>query len=129
MIHSSGFSLLQHSLGSWNVDHGRLARADAHDPASRWIGDVLRQWIDGIPQDRRAVFVNELFDALAASGAVTLADILKSGPAGFRAILTGLLKTSRTVKLTAAELPMRALLGKNYDKLAARIFPKDPDGA
>ncbi|MBR3503525.1 MAG: DUF2974 domain-containing protein [Clostridia bacterium] len=125
VIRSSGFSLLQHSLGSWGVDHGRLALAASHDPASLWIDEVLRQWIDGIPQERRAVFVNDLFDALAASGAVTLADILRAGPAGLRAIFTGLLKTSRAAKLTAAELPMRALLGESYDRLAARIFPKD----
>ena len=122
---SSGFSLLQHSLGSWGVDHGRLALAKAHDPASRWIDEVLRQWIDGIPQERRALFVSELFDALSAGGAVTLADILKAGPAGFRAILAGLLKTSPAVKLTAAELPMRALLGESYDRLAGRIFPRE----
>ena len=125
VVRSSGFSLLQHSLGSWGVDHGRLALAKAHDPASRWIDETLRQWIDGIPQERRAVFVCELFDALSASGAVTLADILKGGPAGFRAILAGLISTSRATKLTAAELPMRALLGESYDRLARRIFPKD----
>ena len=127
VVKSSGFSLLQHSLGSWGVDHGRPALAKAHDPASRWIDEVLRQWIDGIPQERRALFVGELFDALSAGGAVTLADILKAGPAGFRAVLAGLLKTSRAVKFTAAELPMRALLGESYDRLAGRIFPKNGD--
>ena len=123
VVRSSAFSLLQHSVGSWGVDHGHLAPASKNDPASRWIGRVLRQWIDGIPQERRVLFVNELFDALAASGAVTLADVLKSGPAGFKAILLGLLNTSWTTKLTAAELPMRALLGRGWDQLAVRVFP------
>ena len=56
-------------------------------------------------------------------GMLSEADVLKSGPAGFKAILLGLLNTSWTTKLTAAELPMRALLGRGWDQLAVRVFP------
>ena len=122
VVRSSAHSILKHSIGSWGVDHGRLAEAPENDAASRWLNDVIQRWIDGIPQTDRATFVRELFGALSADGAATLADILKSGPSGLRAVLNSLINTSRTTKMTAAELPLRALLGENYDMILTRIF-------
>ena len=122
VVRSSAHSLLKHSIGSWGVDHGKLALAPENDAASRWINEVLQAWIDGIPQADRATFVRELFGALAVDGAVTLADILKKGPSGARYVINHLLGTSRVTKKTAAELPLRALLGDNYDAVLSKLF-------
>ena len=125
VIRSSGFSILQHSLGSWGVDHGRLALARRRDPVSRRLNEILQRWIDGIPQADRATFVEELFGALAADGAVTLTDIVRRGPGGIRAVLSHLRATSRVTKWTAAELPLRALLGDNYDSVVNRFIREE----
>lgn len=125
VIRSSGFSILQHSLGSWGVDHGRLALARRRDPVSQRLNEILQRWIDGIPQADRATFVEELFGALAADGAVTLTDIVRRGPGGIRAVLSHLRATSRVTKWTAAELPLRALLGDNFDSVVNRFLREE----
>ena len=117
---SSAFNLLQHSPGSWGVDHGRLALAAEHDPLSRRINETLQLWIDNIPQRDRAVFVKELFAALSADGATTLTDLSRAGLAGILAVLHRMRASSRVTRVTAAELPLRALLGEYYDDLVGR---------
>ena len=120
IVRSSAFNLLQHSPGSWGVDHGRLALAAEHDPLSRRINETLQLWIDNIPQRDRAVFVKELFAALSADGATTLTDLSRAGLAGILAVLHRMRASSRVTRVTAAELPLRALLGEYYDDLVGR---------
>ena len=118
IVHSSATGLVQHSLDTWGIDHGKLYLAQESSPRSRWVNETLSRWIEGISQEDRAVFVQELFDALTADGAETLEDIEAQGAGGFEAILARLFNASSVTKKTIYALPKRAILGEHYDAIS-----------
>ena len=118
IVQSSASGLVQHSLDTWGIDHGKLALAGDFNPMSRWLHALLDAWIGGISQENRAVFVEELFDALAADGADSLDDIETGGLGGYESILAKLLSSSAVTKKTIADLPKRAILGEYYDAVS-----------
>ena len=120
IVQSSASGFVQHSLDTWGIDHGRLLLAEGPNPRSVWINEVLTRWIGGISQEDRGIFVEELFDALAADGAATLDEIEERGVGGFEAILVKLFSSSKVTRKTLGDLPKRAILGDQYDAIAQK---------
>lgn len=122
VVQSSASGFVQHSLDTWGIDHGKLLLAEGHDPRSVWISQVVDRWIEGISQEDRAIFVRELFDALAADGVTTLDEIEQRGVGGFEAILMKLLGSSEVTRRTIYDLPKRAILGDSYEAITQKGF-------
>ena len=120
IVQSSASGFVQHSLDTWGIDHGNLLLADGPNPRSVWINEVLARWIGGISQEDRGIFVEELFDALAADGAASLDEIEERGVGGFEAILAKLFSSSKVTRKTLGDLPKRAILGDQYDAIAQK---------
>ena len=98
--------ILQHALPFWLLDHGDLAETDKNDPLSLWLNETMDNWIGGIPQEERPVFIDEFFDALYAGGVKTLDDM------DFDAIYAALVSLSgksETTKQALSELPKRVI--------------------
>ena len=117
IVRSSASGVTQHALSSWGIDHGKLALADEKDPRSAWLSDVVARWIQGISQQDRVTFVNELFEALSADGAETLDDIEEKGAGQFESILIRLFSSSEVTKKTIYDLPKRAIFGEHYEEI------------
>ena len=111
---------LQHDMISWGIDHGGLALTGEHDRISLLANEAVNEWIAGIRQEDRAVFVKEIFDVLAAGGADTLKEIGRGGREGLEAILRRLLEASETTKRTLLRLPQYAVK-VNLEKLKDRL--------
>ena len=79
IIKSSNSGVMQHSIASWGVDHGRLAMSELTEPKDRWLNETIRQWISSMSFDDRVVFIDELFDALEATGAATVDELAAMG--------------------------------------------------
>ena len=109
IIQSSAFTFMQHAMITWQIDHGKLALAEEHDPESLIVNRTMDEWIGDISQEERPVFINELFSALAAGGADTLEEIQAGGKAGLEAILKSLGDASETTKKTLSDLPKYAM--------------------
>ena len=109
IVHANASGMTQHSLATWGIDHGGLDLCEENDPRSRWINVTVGEWIDGISQEDRVVFVRELFDALAANGAHTVAELDDAGAGGFEHILRRLLASSEITKKTISDLPRQAV--------------------
>lgn len=122
IVQSSASGFVQHSLDTWGIDHGKLLLAEGPTPRSVWINELLSRWIGGISQEDRVVFVQELFDALAANGAASFDDIEEGGVGGFEAILLKLLGSSEVTKKTITDLPKRFILGDYYDAITQKGF-------
>ena len=120
IVQSSASGFVQHSLDTWSIDHGKLLLADGPNPRSVWINDILSRWIGGISQEDRVIFVQELFDALAANGADSFDDIEEGGVGGFEAILAKLFASSEVTRKTIYDLPKRFLLGDSYDAITQK---------
>lgn len=120
IVQSSASGFVQHSLDTWGIDHGKLLAADGPNTRSVWINDLLARWIAGITQEDRVVFVQELFDVLAADGAVSLDEIEERGVGGFEAMLVKFFSSSEITRKTVYDLPKRAILGENYDEISEK---------
>ena len=104
--HAQGVS--QHVLTSWGIDHGRLAEAEDNDSLSKWINEILEQWIGGVSQEERPILVNELFAAISAGGAKDLHDFARDGAEGLEAVFKQLNSLSDTTKKAMSDLPKQA---------------------
>ena len=109
----------QHSLASWMVDHGELSKGAGNAPGSCWINDLVDEWIAGLPLEERAVFVEELFDAMEEEG---INDLQEVSPEYFGNLIIRLSGKSATTRKVAASLPKRMLLDDvEKPKLSQRI--------
>ncbi len=104
VIVSSEDGVLEHNIASWTVDHGKLGLSERTEPKENLVNDTLRDWIENMPFDERVRFIEEIFDALAADGAVTLEDLTTGGLGGLEAILGKLKGLSEESKKTLADL-------------------------
>lgn len=109
IVRSNASGMMQHSLASWGIDHGGLALCGENDPRSHWINATVGEWINGISQEDRVVFVRDLFDALSANGAHTLEELDAAGAGGFENILRHLRASSEITKKTISDLPRQAV--------------------
>ena len=109
IIKSFARGFMQHSIETWGVDHGKLALVDENDPISMWIHELLDDWIRDLTQEERIQLIDDLFDTLAAGGAVTLNEIDIESREGREAILRSLLKMSESTKHSLSSLPKYAL--------------------
>ena len=124
IVCSSAGGFMQHALITWGVDHGGLAEAEEHDAESLIANEAIDEWITGISQADRKVFVDELFDTLSAGGAETLDEIRTGGREGLEAIVKRLAEASETTKRTLSNLPkymMRVGMEKAKSMLASEL--------
>lgn len=89
IVRSSASGTLQHDPTTWVVGPAGLAEAEAPDPACLVLERAFSAWLSRLaPADRR-LLTDELFDALAAGGAVRFEDVL-AGPVAAQRVLAAL---------------------------------------
>jgi len=115
IVRSSQPGMMQHAMYSWGVDHGELDVVEKNDPHSVWINQVIDKWLDGISQEERKDFVNELFDALSNKGELQTLDEIGSADA-VESVLVNMLTLSPRARKIALELPRVALLSEDAQK-------------
>ena len=109
VVQSSASALDQHDPATWGVDHGKLAELEANDPHSTFINKILGRWIGDLPLADREAFVTDLFDALGASGAQTVEELMAQGYKGYEAMSNRLRDSSDTSKRVLKDLSHQAL--------------------
>ena len=109
IVRSSAFGISQHGIATWGIDHGKLAYAEQNDTQSVWLSQVVNLWISEIGQEERPLFVDELFDALSAGGALTVDEFEKNGWENLDTLIKQLMASSDTTKRTISNLPRKAI--------------------
>ena len=115
IVSSSATGLLQHGIITWGIDHGKPALSPAHDPVSLIINEALDNWVTNIPQENRKPFIDELFEALTASGAETLDQIQAAGLEGLEPMYRRLSEFSPLTRRLLSDLPKYALKAQMDD--------------
>jgi len=122
IIRSSADGVMQHSIASWGVDHGKLALSEMEAPKDLWINDTLAQWIDGMSREERISFIDEFFDALSAGGAESVDDLIKGKKQSLEAVYAKLKNFSPTAREALSDLQAAAL--ENIRKRIQEIVPE-----
>ena len=102
-VESNQWGPMQHDGFSWQVVGNRFVHLDGVSAETRRNDRLLKQWLDGMSPERRVTLAEGLFDALEASGAVTLSDLkeekLKVAEAILRAVKDMDKNTRETVNM------------------------------
>lgn len=113
IVRSSGSGVLQHGILTWQLQPGgELDLAEGYAPGSLWIGEVLDTWIGSVDTDRRAAFIDGLFDILEADGSTTFAELSSGGPGSLEKIIAQAAGTDPVTWDVAAALPRAAVTGE-----------------
>ena len=75
VVDSDQLGFMQHDGFSWQVMGDHFVTLRQVTRQARLSDMALREWVHGMPVERREEFVSALFDVLSASGAVTLKDL------------------------------------------------------
>lgn len=75
VVDSDQLGFMQHDGFSWQVMGDHFVTLRQVTRQARLSDMALREWVHGMPVERREKFVSALFDVLSASGAVTLKDL------------------------------------------------------
>jgi len=75
VVKSSASGILQHNPYSWMVRGTAFEHVDQLSPASMYLHETLKLWIDGLSEGQRLHVVSAVFDPLDAAGAATLEEL------------------------------------------------------
>jgi hypothetical protein len=78
VVRSNQFGLMQHELYSWEVTPNDMVRVDSVTQGSRFVGNVLREWIGSLDDEQREKFLEALYTVLIAIQAKSLPDLGES---------------------------------------------------
>ena len=110
-VDSIANGMMQHDMSTWGIDHGHLAYIDEQDPGSVRLNAGVDQWIESADIETRKNFVEQLFDAFAASGYVRLQDIYDADGdiKAIEHVLARMTSLAPEVKAMALRLPAKIL--------------------
>ncbi len=108
IVKSTASGMLQHACETWELDHGALMEAEANDPQSIWINNIMDTWVENVSMDARKQFIDQMFDAVEEENS-SFTELLKKGPIAFENILIRVIGTDKIVKHTLLEIPKSAV--------------------
>lgn len=96
VVASDAKGLMQHDPYSWRVRGAAFERVDGLSPASLYMNETLKKWMDTLNDEQKKAFVNAIFDSLDASGAFTLSEMNANKWVSYNAILRAVSEISKT---------------------------------
>lgn len=129
IVSSTASGIAQHGLLTWQMDRTGPVTVSSTDPAGDFIAETMAQWIDGVTPGEREQFVDDVFGALNRSGIRTVSDFEKLGPSGFAQLLAKITGVRGSTVKTAAKLPLSAMFGSSWHRIADRAFWKKAEGS
>ena len=92
IVGSSQKGIMQHDALSWEVLGTHFAERHERTVESVMFEDTFKEWLRGLDDERKKIFIAELFDSIRATGAENLSEIGGSGLKGGIALLKSLSK-------------------------------------
>ncbi|WP_241677150.1 DUF2974 domain-containing protein [Bifidobacterium jacchi] len=71
VVDSDGVGIMQHFALNWHVEHGRFAASEGLSASARYAARTLNEWMARYDDDRRRVFIENLFRVIESAGCDT----------------------------------------------------------
>ncbi|MBR6256122.1 MAG: DUF2974 domain-containing protein [Lachnospiraceae bacterium] len=114
IVRSSAKGILQHAPITWGIEHGRIAVCEKNSPVSAWFNEFFANWTACSGIEERKIFLDEVFEAISAGGAVTLEDITSQGIEGFKGIQLRLKNASDVTKRVMYDFTKQAFFSSIF---------------
>lgn len=79
IIQSNAKNIMQHDPLSWQMEGAQFLYADDVTAAAKVAKQSIESWLESIPNEERAPFVEDVFSVLEAPGAETLTELYRGG--------------------------------------------------
>jgi len=103
VVKSAASGPMQHSLCSWEVTYNNLVDAGELTPQSRFINNIICEWINQIDEGQRQQFIQAIYEILVSCDAESLADLTED----WKNTAGGIINALRTM-----DKPTKKLMGK-----------------
>lgn len=88
VVDSSETGIMQHNAFSWLVRGAKFVEHPGLTDTSLKFNEVVRAWLDKVPREQRAEFVNAVFSVIQSTGARSIHDLSKEMHAAASAVIT-----------------------------------------
>ena len=75
VITSDGIGIMQHFALNWRVENGDFEKADGLSSGAGYVADVINGWMNKYDDERRRLFIENLFAILEAGGYGTFGEL------------------------------------------------------
>lgn len=103
VVKSKAVGIAQHDPCTWQVTRSGILDGLRLDRECVVLNDAIAKWAKSVPLDKRAHFINEVFDALGAGGAKSLDHIADSAE-DFQKVLSAFRATDEQTRELASAL-------------------------
>lgn len=104
VVESEAFGIMQHEPFSWHIVQGKFETIESFDKASEIFYKTFNEWVEGLSNEQRELFVETLFGTIAASGARTNSELEKNWFKNAMAILKAMGKIDKKTREEISEL-------------------------
>jgi hypothetical protein len=98
VVKSSASGPMQHSLCSWEVTYNNMVDAGELTPQSRFINNIICEWINQIDEGQRQQFIQAIYKILVSCDAESLADLTEDWKNTAGGIINALLNMDKPTK-------------------------------
>ena len=128
IIRSSARGIQQHNPYTWEVRGTAFEPADQRSASSLFMDETLKNWLSTLSEKQLSNFVNAVFDALEASGAMTFTQVNSNRWVSYNAIAKAIAKLDPELQSDAmTALYKLALSGRDVLWNEARRTFERPD--
>jgi len=103
VIKSTASGPMQHSLCSWEVTYNNMVDAGELTPQSRFIDNIICEWINQIDESQRQQFIQAIYTILVSCDAASVSDLTDD----WKNTASGIIKN-----LINMDKPTKKLMGK-----------------
>ena len=75
VVRSSGIGIMQHFGLNWQVEDGKFVYADGLNASARYASSVINDWMSKYDDERRRLFIENLFTILESGGYRTFGEL------------------------------------------------------
>ncbi|MBW3088269.1 DUF2974 domain-containing protein [Bifidobacterium sp. 82T24] len=75
VVSSDGMGIMQHFALNWQVDSGRFVTVPRLSSSARYVADVINGWMNRYDDERRRMFIENLFSILESGGYHTFGEL------------------------------------------------------
>ena len=126
VVQSDAIGIMQHFSYSWQVQDSDFIYLEEIDTGGKYMNRTVHDWLQSVPDEKRKVFINSLFDVLAEHQVDTLQDLKEMSLTDMAKMIASLRNLEEEDRTVVAEV-LKSLAGAALPKFRRKDSPKSSE--
>ena len=126
VVQSDAIGIMQHFSYSWQVQDSDFVYLEEIDTGGKYMNRTVHDWLQSVPDEKRKVFINSLFDVLAEHQVDTLQDLKEMSLTDMAKMIASLRNLEEEDRAVVADV-LKSLAGAALPKFRRKDSPKSPE--